>query len=73
MNTSTDNTQEENKSLSMNKKGEEKLILEEGTVGEPKNEVSENVQPSGEQQFEMAGGVACPIDPMERLQCESCQ
>lgn len=22
---------------------------------------------------EMVGGVACPVDPMERLQCESCQ
>ncbi len=23
--------------------------------------------------MEMVGGVACPVDPMERLQCESCQ
>ena len=22
---------------------------------------------------DMVGGVACPVDPMERLQCESCQ
>ena len=22
---------------------------------------------------ELVGGVACPVDPMERLQCESCQ
>ena len=25
------------------------------------------------QEYEIIGGVACPIDPMERLQCESCQ
>ncbi len=25
------------------------------------------------QDFEIIGGVACPIDPMERLQCDSCQ
>ena len=24
-------------------------------------------------QTELIGGVACPIDPMEALQCESCQ
>ncbi|HVZ11650.1 MAG TPA: hypothetical protein VG965_01345 [Patescibacteria group bacterium] len=23
--------------------------------------------------FEIINGVACPIDPQERLQCESCQ
>ena len=36
--------------------------------------------PDGAMSFEimaddtdMVGGVACPVDPMERLQCESCQ
>ncbi len=25
------------------------------------------------QEYEIINGVACPIDPQERLQCESCQ
>jgi len=29
------------------------------------------VSPSGD--TEMVDGVACPVDPMEALQCESCQ
>ncbi len=34
-----------------------------------------DVQPADVQQAdtEVVGGVACPVDPMERLQCESCQ
>lgn len=24
-------------------------------------------------QVEIIGGIACPIDPQERLQCEACQ
>ena len=28
---------------------------------------------SGDDEMEMIDGVACPVDPMERLQCESCQ
>lgn len=27
----------------------------------------------GNGDVEIINGVACPIDPMERLQCESCQ
>ncbi|WP_228373173.1 ribonucleoside-diphosphate reductase subunit alpha [Demequina silvatica] len=32
-----------------------------------------NVLESIDGDTEMVGGVACPVDPMERLQCESCQ
>ena len=35
-------------------------------------EVVETVY-SADGDVEMVGGVACPVDPMERLQCESCQ
>jgi len=35
-------------------------------------EVVETVY-SADGDMEMVGGVACPVDPMERLQCESCQ
>ena len=35
-------------------------------------EVLGNVVSLGED-TELVGGVACPVDPMERLQCESCQ
>lgn len=28
---------------------------------------------SADGDMEMVDGVACPVDPMERLQCESCQ
>jgi ribonucleoside-diphosphate reductase alpha chain len=35
-------------------------------------EVVETVY-SADGDMEMIGGVACPVDPMERLQCESCQ
>ena len=35
-------------------------------------EVLGNVVTLGDD-MEMIGGVACPVDPMERLQCESCQ
>jgi len=35
-------------------------------------EVIETVY-SADGDMEMVGGVACPVDPMERLQCESCQ
>lgn len=38
------------------------------------NEVQESVPASAQdQQYEMVGGVACPIDPQERLLCDSCQ
>ncbi len=33
----------------------------------------EMVETAGAGDTEMVGGVACPVDPMERLQCESCQ
>jgi ribonucleoside-diphosphate reductase alpha chain len=43
-------------------------------------EASEAAAPEGVSVFEvlsddtdLVGGVACPVDPMERLQCESCQ
>lgn len=43
-------------------------------------EASEAAAPEGATVFEivaddtdLVGGVACPVDPMERLQCESCQ
>ncbi|NMR18628.1 ribonucleoside-diphosphate reductase subunit alpha [Cellulomonas fimi] len=29
--------------------------------------------PTGQDDLEMVDGVACPVDPMERLQCDSCQ
>jgi len=35
-------------------------------------EVVETVY-SADGDMEMIDGVACPVDPMERLQCESCQ
>lgn len=28
---------------------------------------------SADQEVEIIGGVACPIDPQERLLCDSCQ
>lgn len=30
-------------------------------------------QATSQQDVDFVNGVACPIDPMERLQCESCQ
>src|SRR5690606_16710990 len=37
-------------------------------------EVIEAVVPEGDlQEIEVVDGASCPIDPMERLQCESCQ
>lgn len=31
------------------------------------------VQTIDGQEYEVINGVACPIDPQERLQCEGCQ
>ena len=32
-----------------------------------------SVNADGSQEYEIVNGVACPIDPQERLLCESCQ
>lgn len=34
---------------------------------------SASVVPDGVQEIEVVDGAACPVDPMERLQCDSCQ
>ncbi len=34
---------------------------------------SEPVVPEGVEEIEVVDGAACPVDPMERLQCDSCQ
>ena len=33
----------------------------------------DDAQSNQAQEYDVVGGVACPVDPMERLQCESCQ
>lgn len=49
--------------------------MNDNTVNPQTDNTSQDAQVANtqEQEVEMVGGVACPIDPMERLQCESCQ
>ncbi len=47
------------------------VVAPEGTAQLPITEQHSYTSPDGE--TEMVDGVACPVDPMERLQCESCQ
>ena len=46
--------------------------MNDNTVS-PQAENALNGEKENAQEVEMVGGVACPVDPMERLQCESCQ
>lgn len=70
MNTNTDNTQGKNKKSEGAPIFKKRGIEAEGPI---KNERSEESKPTEPGQYETVGGVICPIDPMERLQCESCQ
>jgi len=47
--------------------------MNDNTVNPQTENTSKDTQEINGQEVEMVGGVACPIDPMERLQCESCQ
>ena len=47
--------------------------MNDNTVNPQTENASENIKEVNGQEVEIVGGVACPIDPMERLQCESCQ
>lgn len=47
--------------------------MNNNTVNPQTENTSEDTKEVSGQEVEMVGGIACPIDPMERLQCESCQ
>lgn len=70
MDSNSNATEQENVTKEQTASLEERVVV---TGNFTKDDKPEDTQSTEGQEFEVIGGVACPIDPMERLQCESCQ